>query len=58
MLVEASWVAIKRDEGLGLAYSHFKERMETQKAIIRIARKMSNIIFSTLKTGNEYVPYA
>jgi transposase len=58
MLVEASWVAITRDEGLGLAYSHFKERMEPQKAIIRIARKMSNIIFSLLKTGNEYVPYA
>ena len=57
MLVESCWVAITRDHGLGCAYSAYKQRMTGQEAIIRVARKMSNIIFSVLKTGNAYVPY-
>lgn len=57
MLVESCWTAIYRDHGLGCAYSAYKRRMTGQEAIIRVARKMSNIIFSVLKTGNAYVPY-
>ena len=57
MLVESCWVAIYKDHGLGCAYSAYKQRMTGQEAIIRVARKMSNIIFSVLKTGNEYKPY-
>lgn len=57
MLVESCWIAITRDHGLGCAYSAYKRRMTGQEAIIRVARKMSNIIFSVLKTGNAYVPY-
>lgn len=57
MLVEACWVAITRDYGLGCAYSLYKQRMTGQEAIVRVARKMSNIIFSVLKTGCAYVPY-
>lgn len=57
MIVEASWIAIRRDAGLGAVYSRYCLRMKPQKAIIRIARKMSNIIYSVLKTGEAYVPY-
>lgn len=57
MIVEAAWIAIYRDVGLGSLYLHYKERMKPQEAIVRIARKLSNIIFAILKTKKEYVPY-
>lgn len=57
MLVEACWISIYRDSGLGCCYSNYKSRMTGQEAIIRVARKMSNIIFAVLKTGKPYVPY-
>lgn len=58
MIVEAAWIAIYRDEGLGSLYLRYKERMKPQEAIVRIARKLSNIIFAILKTKKEYVPYS
>ena len=56
-IVEASWISIYRDRGLGCAYASYKKRMEPQEAIVRVARKLSNIIFSVLKTDKEYEPY-
>jgi len=57
-LIEASWVAIARDEGLGLAYLKYKKQGRApQEAIVRIARKLSNIIFSVLKNEKMYTPY-
>ena len=58
MIIEAAWIAIYRDAGLGSLYLHYKERMKPQEAIVRIARKLSNIIFAILKTKKEYVPYS
>lgn len=57
MIVETAWVAICCDYRLGCAYATYKEKMKPQEAIIRIARKLSNIIFSVLKTKNKYEPY-
>lgn len=57
MIIEAAWVAVCRDAGLGSLYRHYKERMKPQKAIVRIARKLSNIIFAVLKNEIKYVPY-
>ena len=57
MIIEAAWIAICRDPGLGSQYLNYKKRMEPQEAIVRIARKLSNIIFSVLKNNKEYVPY-
>ena len=57
MVVEAAWVAISWDAGLGSQYFQYKKRMEPQEAIVRVARKLSNIIFSVLKNEKEYVPY-
>lgn len=56
-IVEASWISIYRDRGLGCAYISYKKRMKPQEAIVRVARKLSNIIFSVLKTGKKYEPY-
>jgi transposase len=57
MIIEACWVAIHRDLGLGACYACHKKRMNPQKAIVRVARKMSNIIYSVLKNDKEYEPY-
>lgn len=57
MMVEASWVAIGRDPGLGACYTSYKQRMKPQEAIIRIARRLSNIIYSVLKNDKAYEPY-
>ena len=57
MIIEAAWITICKDAGLASLYWHYKERMKPQEAIVRIARKLSNIIFAILKNEKEYVPY-
>ena len=57
MIIEAAWIAICKDAGLGSLYLRYKERMKPQEAIVRIARKLSNIIFAILKNERKYVPY-
>ena len=57
MLIEAAWTTISRDAGLGSLYLRYKERMKPQEAIVRIARKLSNVIFAILKNETEYIPY-
>ena len=57
MIIEAAWITICKDAGLGSLYLRYKERMKPQEAIVRIARKLSNIIFAVLKNEKEYVPY-
>lgn len=57
MIIEACWVAIYKDYGLSLAYCSYRQRMKPQLAIVKVARKMSNIIFSVIKNGKKYEPY-
>jgi transposase len=57
MIIEACWVAIYRDMGLGACYAYYRQRMNPQKAIVRVARKMSNIIYSVLKNDKAYETY-
>ena len=57
MIIEACWVVIHKDIGLGACYSYHKQRMNPQKAIIRVARRMSNIIYSVLKNDKPYEAY-
>jgi transposase len=57
MLIESSWVAIRRDRALGAAFTNYRKRMNSQKAIVRIARKLSNIIFAVLKNRCKYEQY-
>jgi transposase len=53
-IVESSWIAIRCDPALMLAYQKLIKRMEPQKAIIRIAKKLTNRILSVLKNKIAY----
>ena len=57
MIIEACWVAIHKDMGLAACYAYHKQRTNPQKAIVRVARRMSNIIYSVLKNDKAYEPY-
>jgi transposase len=54
-LVESAWIAVGKDPALSLAYNKYVKRMEPNKAIIRIARKLLNRIYVILKNKKEYV---
>ena len=53
-LIESSWVALRHDPALLLAYKQLCKRMEPNKAIIKIARKLLNRIRFVLKNKTEY----
>jgi hypothetical protein len=55
MLVESAWTAARKDPALHLAFCKLCQRMDANKAIIRIARKVLNRIYYTLKNQTEYV---
>lgn len=53
-LIESAWVAVRIDPALSLAYHAYCKRMEPNKAIIRIARKLLNRIYFVLKNKKKY----
>jgi len=55
-IVEAAWIAIRKDPAMTMAYEQYRKRMNANKAIIKIARKLVNRIFFVLKRRKEYVP--
>ncbi len=44
LLVEAAWVAVRKDPALTMAFAELSKRMKNQDAIIRIAKKLLNRI--------------
>ena len=54
MLVESSWIAIRHDPALMRSYNEYCKRMEANKAIIRIARKLVSRIEFVLRKKQEY----
>ena len=54
MLIESSWIAIRHDPALLRSYNEYCKRMEANKAIIRIARKLVSRIEFVLKKKQEY----
>jgi transposase len=54
-LIESAWVAIRTDPALMLAYQNYVKRMESQKAIIRIAKKLLSRILYVLKNKKPYI---
>jgi transposase len=54
-IIESAWIAARHDPALSLAYSQYVHRMNPNKAIIRIARKLLNRIYFVLKNKKEYV---
>ena len=55
VIIESSWIAARRDPALNMAFHNYAKRMETNKAIIRIARKVMNRIYFVLTKKQEYV---
>jgi transposase len=53
LLVEAAWSAIRADPGYLYIFNQYKSRMETNKAIVRTTRKLSNHIYFTLREINR-----
>jgi len=54
-IVESAWVAARKDMALNKSYHDYCRRMEPNKAIIRIARKLLNRISYVLKNNEPYV---
>ena len=55
MLIESSWIAVRCDPALTLSYHKYTNRMDSNKAIVKIARKLLNRIFYVLTNKKEYV---
>jgi len=56
IIIESAWISARHDPALSLAYNRYVQRMDPNKAIIRIARKLLNRIYFVLKNKKEYVP--
>ena len=54
-LIEAAWIASRRDPALALCFNELCKRMKPNEAIIRIAKKLLNRIRYVLKNETEYV---
>lgn len=55
MLTESAWVAIRNDPALMNAYLTYCKRMNSNKAIVRIAKKLLSRIQHVLLTQEQYV---
>ena len=55
-LIESSWIAARSDPALIMSYHSYVKRMEPNKAVVRIARKVLNRMYFVLKNKMEYVP--
>ncbi len=53
-IIECAWVAIRKDPGLLMYYKNQVNRMESNKAIIKVARKLLNRIKLVLTENIEY----
>jgi len=53
-IVECAWIAARKDMALNKSYHDYCRRMEPNKAIIRIARKLLNRIRYVLKNNQPY----
>jgi transposase len=54
-LIEASWVAIRLDPAMTLAFNNYCKRMKKNRAIIKIAKKMLNRIRYVMMNKTAYV---
>lgn len=55
ILIECSWMAIRKDPALLLYYKQLLPRMNANKAIVKVARKLLNRIRFVLVQQKEYV---
>ena len=55
VVVEAAWMAVRNDPSLALRFNELRQRMDANKAIIRIAKNLLSRIRYVLKNETEYV---
>jgi transposase len=55
LLIEAAWVAVRKDPALTLAFNNLLKNKSKQRAIIRIAKKLVNRMRSVWKNQQQYV---
>ena len=55
LLIESSWVAVRKDPALMMAFTKFSLRMKKTAAIVHIARKLLNRIRFVLIKQERYV---
>lgn len=55
LLIECSWVAVRKDPALLLYYKQQLPKMPANKAIVKVARKLASRIRYVLKEQKEYV---
>ena len=55
ILIESSWVAVRKDPALLMSFNELSKKMQKNNAIVRIARKLLNRIRYVLKNKQEYV---
>jgi len=53
-IIESAWIAIRHDPALIKAYHDYCKKMESNKAIVRIAKKLLNRISFVLKNQQPY----
>jgi transposase len=56
VLIEASWVAVRKDPALMIAFNKFSLRMKKTAAVVHVARKLLNRIRFVLINQERYVP--
>jgi transposase len=54
IIIEAAWIAVRKDPALTMCYSDLITRMDSRKAIIKIAKKLLNRIRLVWKNKIEY----
>lgn len=54
VIVEAAWMAVRIDPSLGLRFNELRQRMNANKAIVRIAKNLLSRIIYVLKNETEY----
>jgi transposase len=55
LLIEASWIAVRKDPALMMAFDQYCKRMPKSNAIIKVAKKLLNRVRYVLKNETEYV---
>lgn len=54
IIIESSWIAIRKDSALLMSYLNLSKRMKKTRAIITVARKLISRIMYVLKQKQEY----
>jgi transposase len=52
--IEGAWIAVRFDPALLMAYQSLCKRMEPNNAIVRIAKKLLNRVYTVLKNNRKY----